>query len=157
VGVALPTERAARRHPDLIILLVADDAASLDQALKPAARLGLYRIAQEALSNATQHSRAGTITVRLSRQRHELILAITDDGTGLPAVPPPGRLGIPAMRARAELHSGTLVLYSAQGQGTTVTARLPARRHSQPAPVAREVIATASAERPRADQPLPGV
>src|SRR5207244_5903652 len=45
--------------------------------------LNLYRVAQEAVNNALKHARASEIIIRLRKDDHELVLAVTDDGTGM--------------------------------------------------------------------------
>lgn len=83
-----------------------------------------YRIAQEALTNVVRHSAATTATVALARDGSDLLLRITDDGTGMPADRQAGG-GIRGMRERAELAGGTLELSTPPSGGTEVTARLP--------------------------------
>src|ERR1043166_5704221 len=67
----------------------------------------LYRIAQEAINNATKHARARHIEVRLSANSNALSLSIADDGTGLthPAHASSG-VGISIMRYRANVLGG---------------------------------------------------
>ncbi len=81
----------------------------------------LYRIAQEAISNAARHGRAETIVVALHRTVSETRLTITDDGCGLP--PPADRsggMGLRIMRYRAELIGAVLTIEPAKGAGTFV-------------------------------------
>jgi signal transduction histidine kinase len=81
----------------------------------------LYRIAQEAISNAARHGRAETIVVALRRTVHETRLSSTDDGCGLP--PPAARsggMGLRIMRYRAKLIRAVLTIGAAKGAGTCV-------------------------------------
>ncbi|MGB7838576.1 MAG: ATP-binding protein, partial [Terrimicrobiaceae bacterium] len=81
----------------------------------------LYRIAQEAISNAARHGRAKTIVVALRRTVHETRLSITDDGCGLPAPAARSRgMGLRIMRYRAELIRAVLTIGAAKGAGTSV-------------------------------------
>ena len=81
----------------------------------------LYRIAQEAISNAARHGRAKTIVVALRRTVHETRLSITDDGCGLPApAARSGGMGLRIMRYRAELIRAVLTIGAAKGAGTSV-------------------------------------
>jgi len=84
----------------------------------------LYRIAQEALGNAAQHARAKQINVRLSVGSRQIILAIADDGVGLPpnAARMPG-MGLSMMRFRSEVIGAELEFLSWPGKGTAVTCR----------------------------------
>ena len=88
-------------------------------------RVALYRIAQEALNNVAKHSGAARATVSLSAldETDGLRLAIQDDGTGFdPNAAGTGQLGLGIMRERAEAIKASLVITSAPGQGTTVSA-----------------------------------
>ena len=89
-------------------LTVAGDPA----ALPPAAGLGLYRIAQEALANAVKHAPGARVEVALSIGPREATLRICDSGPddGAPRSPAPGGsgLGLAGMRERAALLGGTL-------------------------------------------------
>jgi len=51
----------------------------------PKVAIHLYRITQEAISNAIRHGRARNIVVSLDATSKSLMLAVTDNGTGLPA------------------------------------------------------------------------
>jgi two-component system CheB/CheR fusion protein len=85
----------------------------------------LFRIAQEALSNALRHSRARHVEVRLRSDGPVLTLSVCDDGVGLP--PRPARtqgLGIRIMRYRAGLIGAALDVGPAPGCGTLVTCSL---------------------------------
>ena len=86
----------------------------------------LYRIAQEALCNAAQHAQAKHINVRLSDGGRQIILAIADDGVGLPpnAARSPG-MGLRIMRFRSEVIQADLEVQSSPGKGTLVTCRCP--------------------------------
>ncbi|WP_405528039.1 sensor histidine kinase [Streptomyces canus] len=96
----------------------------------------LLRIAQEALSNASRHARAGRLGVTLTFLGDEVILDIRDDGVGFDplAVPPRSRtggFGLDGMRARAERIAGSLTVESEPGHGTALSARVPLVRHDQ--------------------------
>lgn len=93
--------------------------------LRPVER-NLYRIAQEAVSNAVKHSGARRIEVTLDAEPAELRLSIKDDGCGLPHHQQPGKgMGLAIMRYRASMINGTLTLSSAPRSGTTVSCLLP--------------------------------
>lgn len=86
----------------------------------------LYRIAQEAVSNAVKHSGARRIEVTLDVEPTELRLSVKDDGGGIPQHQQPGKgMGLAIMRYRASMINGTLTLSSAHRSGTTVTCLLP--------------------------------
>jgi signal transduction histidine kinase len=91
----------------------------------PAVAQHLYRIAQEALSNAMRHARASRITVELRGTDSELALQVEDDGTGLPAERPAGGMGLRTMAYRAQVLGGEFTVGPAQGGGARVTCRVP--------------------------------
>jgi PAS domain S-box-containing protein len=84
--------------------------------------LALYRIAQEALSNATQHARAEKIRVSLCSTNGQLVLEVVDNGIGFspPEAIAHNGLGLIGMRERANLLDAQLVIESAPGQGCLV-------------------------------------
>jgi two-component system sensor histidine kinase UhpB len=90
------------------------------------AQLVVYRVAQEALSNAGRHSGATQIDVRLRRREDGGVeLSVTDDGRGFAFDESEGGLGIAGMRERALLIGGELTIESRPGQGTTVRLTVP--------------------------------
>jgi signal transduction histidine kinase len=100
-----------------------DAGAELPAAVEVAA----YAITAEALANVARHAGARSASVRVERDGGALVVAVSDDGCGVPADARPG-VGLVSMRRRAEELGGTLEL-AASGEGgrrgTVVTARLP--------------------------------
>jgi two-component system, NarL family, sensor histidine kinase UhpB len=90
------------------------------------AQLVVYRVAQEALSNAARHSGAGRVCVRLRRRPDGGVeLEIADDGRGFAFDDAEGGLGIAGMRERALLVGGELTIESRPERGTTVRLAVP--------------------------------
>jgi len=90
------------------------------------AQLVVYRVAQEALSNAARHSGAGRVEVRLRRlDGGGVELTVADDGDGFAFDDSEGGLGIAGMRERALLIGGDLTIESRPGRGTTVRLTVP--------------------------------
>jgi two-component system, NarL family, sensor histidine kinase UhpB len=90
------------------------------------AQLVVYRVAQEALSNAARHSGAGRVTVELRPREHGGVeLRVSDDGRGFAFDESEGGLGIAGMRERALLIGGELTIESRPGHGTTVGLSAP--------------------------------
>jgi signal transduction histidine kinase len=87
----------------------------------------LYRIAQEALTNAVKHARAGRIVVTLTCQdRENLSLSVHDNGVGRnAAVKSTGGMGMGIMAHRAKLIGGKLVVSDAEDGGTLVSCTVP--------------------------------
>ena len=108
------------------IVVVAEHDA--DAGLPPAVAGGLYRVAQQAVANATRHADAGRIVVRLTRSGDDVRLRVEDDGTGFDATEvPTGRFGLVGMRERARLLGGTLTVESSPDAGTAIEVVVPAR------------------------------
>src|SRR2546423_13782725 len=86
----------------------------------------LYRIAQEAIHNATKHGKAHKIDIRLSANTSATSLSISDDGIGFPK---DGRetsgVGISIMRYRAHLIDGEFAIEAGNKGGTTVSCTVP--------------------------------
>jgi two-component system, NarL family, sensor histidine kinase UhpB len=90
------------------------------------AQLVVYRVAQEALSNAARHSDADRISVLLRRREDGgVTLEVEDDGCGFAFDESEGGLGIGGMRERALLIGGELAIESRPGRGTTVRLTVP--------------------------------
>ncbi|MEX2108151.1 MAG: sensor histidine kinase [Solirubrobacterales bacterium] len=88
-------------------------------------QLVIYRVAQEALSNAVRHSEAKRVGVTLRRSEAGVELAVSDDGRGFAFEQSESGLGISGMRERALLVGGDLTIESRPGHGTTVHLTLP--------------------------------
>ena len=102
----------------------------VEAEILPSAVAGpLFRIAQEAVTNAGKHAQASHVTVRLQQDGREVVLEVIDDGGGFGEVDPfgpgePGHIGLATMRERAEMLEGLLQVESGDG-GTRVCARIP--------------------------------
>jgi signal transduction histidine kinase len=94
-------------------------------ALPAAVEVAAYRIVQEAVSNALRHGAARRVGVRLRESGDDLVVSVTDDGSGFTPEDSPAGVGTSSMRERAGELGGTLRLHSVPGVGTTVTAVLP--------------------------------
>jgi two-component system sensor histidine kinase UhpB len=91
------------------------------------AQLVVYRVAQEALSNAMRHSEASQVSVALRRREDGGVsLDVADDGRGFAFDESEGGLGIAGMRERALLIGGSLTIESRPGHGTSVRLSVPA-------------------------------
>ena len=95
---------------------------------RPELETAMYRIVQEALTNATKHGRAGRAFVELIEDDHNVRITVRDDGEGFDPTTKTDGFGLLGMRERAELLQGTVSVDSNPGRGATVTAVLPARR-----------------------------
>ncbi|WP_255988714.1 PAS domain-containing sensor histidine kinase [Chitinolyticbacter albus] len=104
--------------------------------LNDEAALALYRIAQEALHNASKHAKASTVTVALRSRDEWLEMSIKDNGRGCEPddvrARPVGHHGLIGMEQRALAFGGELSLRSRSGHGCTVLARVPLARVARP-------------------------
>ncbi len=87
---------------------------------------GLYRLAQEALTNAIRHAGAAQVSVRLETTPHRIRLIVDDDGQGFdPAEVADGRYGLIGMNERTKLLGGTLRLESGPNTGSRLEVVIP--------------------------------
>jgi signal transduction histidine kinase len=127
-----PTEPASQTIADLVDrarasgVVVELDRAAASADLPPMVDRAVYRVVQEALTNATKHAPGAAVTVRLADADGETVLTVTSG-------PPPdgplrgrtqGRLGLIGLRERVRLVGGTLDATARDG-GFEVVARLP--------------------------------
>ena len=102
---------------------------ALDAEPPPEMRAILYRIAQEAVTNARKHAAASRVDVSVTGSRDGVTIEIRDDGRGFDVEeamrPRPGHLGLSTMIERAELLGGRCHISSEPGRGTVVTCWLP--------------------------------
>jgi signal transduction histidine kinase len=86
----------------------------------------LYRIAQEAVTNAIKHGRAKFINISLEKSDGATTLMVTDDGAGLPeAARSSEGMGLRIMAYRASMMGATFNIERLPDSGTRVTCRLP--------------------------------
>ena len=119
--------RTFTRNTNLHVTLEA--ATSEGFRLPVYTELALYRVVQEALTNAARHASATHVRIRLEEQGSALRLSICDDGCGFDvnAVMSAEErgLGLHGIQERVELIGGTLVLESAIGRGTCLRVSVP--------------------------------
>ena len=86
----------------------------------------LYRIAQEAVTNAVRHAEAGHITIRLDAEGGKTTLMVVDDGVGIHnRVPNENGIGLRIMRHRALSMGAVFSVGPGADRGTVVTCTLP--------------------------------
>jgi signal transduction histidine kinase len=93
--------------------------------LAPDTESTIYRLVQEALTNAAKHAGAERVRVEVARVNGTVEVLVEDDGCGFDPGAPTGGLGLVGMRERVELTGGRLEISRSQ-PGTRVSARLPA-------------------------------
>ncbi len=101
-----------------------------DMRLSPTVELTAFRVAQEALTNARKHARAGKVAIKLTQEDGDLCIVVQDDGIGFDKVETRKHrqcIGLVSMRERATLFGGDFSVESNVGEGTAVTVHLPIR------------------------------
>ena len=94
--------------------------------LSPALEMSLFRIIQEALRNAVNHSRTDRVEIALTQAGGTIQVTVRDWGCGFDtAVHKPDHFGLEGMQERARLFGGNVRIESAAGEGTCVSAEFP--------------------------------
>ena len=87
----------------------------------------IFRVAQEAVSNAVKHGQARRVDIHLARQSGNIVLTIRDNGIGIPDLPAKGTgMGLLTMSHRAQMMGGTIKIEPRAGGGTQVICSVPA-------------------------------
>jgi PAS domain S-box-containing protein len=95
----------------------------------------LYRVAQEAVTNALKHGAPRNVKISLTRDDTRIILSVRDDGKGIPPVAWHAQgMGLMAMQYRAALIGATLSIAPIRKGGTLVTCRLLENRKHEKSP-----------------------
>jgi signal transduction histidine kinase len=96
--------------------------------LDPAVETTLYRLVQEATTNALKHARASEVAISLRERDGTIEASVRDDGDGFDLDDPTAGFGLIGMNERVALLGGTLDIASTRGAGTVIRASVPARR-----------------------------
>ena len=123
LSVAEVVERGVREHERRTGQRVALQVAGAPTDAEVVVKIGLYRVLQEALSNAARHAAGSDVEVRLAAGPDEIRLEVADRGSGIGAEPVrEGALGLAGMHERAELLGGDFRIENrGDGPGTRVT------------------------------------
>ncbi len=128
-GLAAALRGHVRQQVEPTDLAAEVDASPVEELLDEDAKLAVYRIVQEALSNVIRHASARTVRVRLAREGDAVAAEVVDDGEGFEMEGPverfEGGLGLLGMKERAAAVDGELTIESRPGEGTRVRARIP--------------------------------
>jgi signal transduction histidine kinase len=129
-------ESNAGDHEGQVVSTVAD----VDQVFSPKEQIMVYRIIQEALTNARKHAGAKRVRLSIEPRGDRLCFVVEDDGAGFDVDrtarrdAPDRGLGLTTMRERARMLGGMLEVDSGAGRGTRITLGVPV-----PASAAHEV------------------
>lgn len=111
-----------RDHPGIEVD-IADDLGGM--RVPSPADVTVYRVVQEAITNALRHARATSLSVTLTRRDDRLVVVVEDNGRGFDPSISHDWFGILGMRERALLAGGEVTVESAPGRGTTVRLEVP--------------------------------
>ncbi len=108
----------------------------------------LYRITQEALTNATKHGQATRVVVEIHEDPTTVHLTVRDNGDGFDPDAESDGFGLLGIRERTQLLNGEMEVNSTPGRGTTLSVRLPVQRRAEdPTRTTRPGQFSAEAER----------
>jgi two-component system sensor histidine kinase UhpB len=129
LGVVAAVEGYARALSEGSGTRMEVEAEDVRGVLAPAGELALYRVVQEALCNAAQHSGASRVRVRVERTESTVETTVEDDGRGFSVANTESEqlcLGLFGMRERGAYAGGSVRIESKPGEGTRVIVSLPA-------------------------------
>ncbi|CAN5703973.1 histidine kinase [soil metagenome] len=129
LGLEPALESHVRALAESVGLSIRMESEPLDGLLTPQSELVLYRIAQEALSNAVRHSGADQVDLRLAPEGANIVVSVTDNGRGFDlegvTAADEGGLGLFGMQERASYLGGRIEIRSSPGNGTSVRGIIP--------------------------------
>lgn len=130
VAIESLVSRAAAHHPGVTVLA---DVEPEREPLPMTIRLSLFRIAQEALTNALNHAHPTVVVVRF-RHEAEIELCVTDNGVGFSApferasLGTTGRFGMLGIAERVAILEGQFTVEQGYGGGTQIAVLVPLPR-----------------------------
>jgi len=113
---------------------VSTNITDMDTLFAKDARIGIYRVLQEALTNIGKHARAKTVSVVIRKNDDTITFSVEDDGVGFNVArttisPRPEKgIGLSIMKERVQILGGSFDLWSEEGKGTKVTFAIPLRK-----------------------------
>ncbi len=140
LGLGAAIESHVRHTAEATSIPVAVRVEGVGRLDSPEVELALYRIVQEAITNAVRHSEAGQIDVHVTARDGAVVAVVHDNGVGFDVDAETASddgergLGLFGMLERAEYVGGRVRIDSQPGRGTTVRAAVPARGPGAPIP-----------------------
>jgi signal transduction histidine kinase len=108
------------------IYVVADPDLARTGILDPEDEMGVYRVVQEALSNAIRYAHAQSVKIEITSDGLMLTVSISDDGVGFdPKATEDRGLGLAGMRERALILRADFAIESTLGKGSTIAMTVP--------------------------------
>jgi signal transduction histidine kinase len=136
LGLVATLRWLARTVRERTRLAVELESELQEERLDPDLETLLFRVAQEALTNAAKHASARSARVRLARSPRGVRLLVSDDGAGfdaealLRADDQHRGFGLRGIRDRVQLFGGRLAVSSTPGRGTSLEVELPLDEHA---------------------------
>jgi two-component system, NarL family, sensor histidine kinase DevS len=125
-------ERAERQGMEIDVSIdLAYEQGRESERHAPELETAMYRIVQEALTNAAKHGGARRAVVEIGEDGQEIALSVRDDGSGFDPGEHTDGFGLLGMNERVQLLEGALEVISEPGAGTTVRARFPIQRRGE--------------------------
>jgi len=127
LGLAVAVKSHCRECSEQMRVPIHCFCGQLELKLDGVIALAFLRVLQEGLHNAAKHSRAKSVTVRLTGSNEDLSLEISDDGVGfdIEEAKLAAGLGLISMRERIHLIGGVFEISSSRGGGTKIKVRAP--------------------------------
>jgi PAS domain S-box-containing protein len=127
LGLEEAIEWQAEQFQQRTGIAVRCESRGRDLRLNSVQATAVFRIFQEALTNILRHARATKVDVVIMENAGVFVLIVSDDGRGITKDERVGELsiGLVGMRERAHLMGGEIDVSGVDGEGTTVTLRLP--------------------------------
>ena len=128
-------ERVRRDHALDVALEVdlAFEAGRRPDRILPDIELAVYRVVQEALTNAAKHAETAAARVRVTESDGVIDVSIQDEGRGFDPSAAHAGFGLTGISERVAQHDGTLDVESGPGRGTNLRVSMPARHISDEA------------------------
>jgi signal transduction histidine kinase len=135
IGAAVQAlaERSARHGIDVDVSVDLAYESGREQTRHiPELETAVYRIVQEALTNAVKHGKAQRAVVEINEDEDNLSLRVRDNGDGFDPHAHTDGFGLLGMRERVQLLEGALEIESAPTEGATLKVSFPVRRRAYP-------------------------
>lgn len=89
------------------------------------AKINIFRIVQELLTNVVKHSNAKEVSLQLIKHNNSLMISIEDDGTGFDTREAKKGIGLTSVESRVQILNGNLSIDTAPQNGTFISIFLP--------------------------------
>ncbi|MFQ5689428.1 MAG: sensor histidine kinase [Gemmatimonadota bacterium] len=136
LGVAAALQAHARLVEETTGLEVDFAADPVEPCLSSQAKLAVYRVVQEALSNVVKHADASSVRIRITHEPREIVAEVIDDGHGFDVAAASrraeGSLGLFGMRERAAYVGGRVSVESRPAGGARVRMTIPCVHEDDP-------------------------